>query len=32
VSPLVRQEGGEILGLRIEYRIVYAETWGNPEA
>jgi hypothetical protein len=32
VSPLVRQEGGEILGLRIEYRVVYAETWGNPEA
>lgn len=31
VDPLVREEGGTILGLRIEYRVVYTEKWGAPE-
>jgi hypothetical protein len=30
VVPLLREEGGSMLGLQIEYRIIYTEHWGDP--
>ncbi len=32
VEPLPRQEGSTTVGARVEYRIDYQESWGDPEA
>jgi hypothetical protein len=30
VAPLEREDGSEVVGCGVEYRLVYAEKWGAP--
>lgn len=32
VRPLDRESGMSVVGAGVEYRVLYGETWGNPEA